>query len=289
MRETELSCLAPAKINLFLHVTGRRPDGYHLLQTAFRLLDRGDNLYFKIRHDNEIRRRPDLPGIPHDSDLIVRAARLLQSHAGCSLGADIVVDKILPMGGGLGGGSSDAATTLLALNHLWRLDVPRPELQTLALQLGADVPFFVFGETAWAEGVGEALRPLHLPPTWYVVIEPPAVVPTAEIFRTEELTRDTKPLIISGSSGGYIQSLIDSKGRNDLQPVACARYPVVQQALDALSRFGSPRMSGSGSCVFLPCGSAEAAGEAVEALKASWRIWSAPGLDEHPHKALAQG
>lgn len=289
MSERLLHCLAPAKINLFLHVTGRRADGYHLLQTAFRMLAHGDTLSFALRHDGEIRRLTGLPGVPPESDLTVRAARLLQARTGCRLGADISIDKCLPMGGGLGGGSSDAATALLALNHLWQLDVERAALQQWALQLGADVPFFVFGRTALAEGVGEALQPLVLPPAWYVVVEPPVAVPTAEIFSAGNLTRDTKPLKIPGSSAGITQQQLQDEGRNDLQPVACEKYPVIQQALDALSRFGAPRMTGSGACVFLPCGSAEQAQEVVSALSGAWRVWSAAALDVHPLAELARG
>lgn len=284
-----LDCPAPAKINLFLHVTGRRADGYHLLQTAFRMLDRGDRLSFRLRRDSEIHRTAEIPGVPAESDLTVRAARLLQERAGCTLGADIALTKVLPMGGGLGGGSSDAATVLLALNRLWQLDIDRATLQRWALTLGADVPFFVFGQTALAEGVGEELRPLSLPPSWYVVVEPPVSVPTVEIFREKGLTRDTKPLIITGSSTRNIREQIENEGRNDLQPVACAKYPVIQQALDDLSKYGSPRMSGSGACVFLPCGSADQAKHVVQALGLKWRAWSAEALDHHPLETWAQG
>lgn len=282
-----IHCLAPAKINLFLHVTGRRADGYHLLQTAFRMLDHGDTLSFKVRQDGQIRRLNDIPGVPTESDLIVRAARLLKTRTACALGADIRIDKQLPMGGGLGGGSSDAATTLLALNHLWQLRLPRHTLQTWALELGADVPFFIFGRTALATGVGETLQALALAPAWYVVLEPPASVPTAEIFSAKELTRDTKAIIIAGFAVAETEKALSQFGRNDLESVACNRYPVIEQALAALSRFGSPRMSGSGSCVFLPCESQAKAEKVVAALEADWKVWCAPALDQHPLLAWA--
>ncbi|MEN3110382.1 4-(cytidine 5'-diphospho)-2-C-methyl-D-erythritol kinase [Uliginosibacterium paludis] len=283
-----LHCPAPAKINLFLHVTGRRPDGYHLLQTAFRMIDRGDTLGFSLRQDGEIRRTRDIPGVPEETDLVVRAARLLQQKTGCRLGADIRLDKHLPMGGGLGGGSSDAATTLLALNRLWQLGCTRSELQTWSLALGADVPFFIFGETAWAEGVGEALRPLALPPAWYVIIEPPVSVPTPEIFRAKDLTRDTPMLIMPGFAAEQTNALLEQQGRNDLQKVACRLYPEVQSALDALGKFGAARMSGSGACVFLPCTSEQQAAGVAEAVRSEWRVWHAPSLDRHPMHAWVE-
>ena len=282
-----LLCPAPAKINLFLHVTGRRADGYHLLQTAFRMLDHGDTLGFRVRGDGSIQRLSEVPGVPAESDLIVRAARLLQSKTHCRLGVDLQVDKRLPMGGGLGGGSSDAATTLLALNHLWALDVPRSRLQSWALELGADVPFFVYGRTALAEGVGEELQPLNLSPSWYVVIEPPVSVPTVEIFSAKELTRDTEALRIAGFAVTETEQRLQ-QGRNDLEPVACSRYPVIQQALDALKPFGSPRMSGSGACVFLPCERQAAAETVVKILQAEWKVWCTPALDRHPLLAWAR-
>lgn len=282
-----LLCPAPAKINLFLHVTGRRPDGYHLLQTAFRMLDHGDSIGVRLRNDGEIHRINDIPGVPAESDLIVRAARLLQARTHCRLGADIRVDKHLPMGGGLGGGSSDAATTLLALNHLWALDVARSRLQSWALELGADVPFFVYGRTALAAGVGEELQPLELAPSWYVIIEPPASVPTAEIFCAKELTRDTEPLIIAGFAVAETEKRLN-QGRNDLEPVACSRYPVIQKALNALKPFGSPRMSGSGACVFLPCERQAEAETVVKILQAEWKVWCASALDKHPLLAWAR-
>lgn len=282
MTKELLNCPAPAKINLFLHVTGRRADGYHTLQTAFRMLDHGDRLDFRLREDGQIIRSNDVPGVPAEQDLVIRAARLLKEKTGTAWGAEITVTKNLPMGGGLGGGSSDAATTLLALNRLWQTGVHRAELQAWSLALGADVPFFIFGRSAMAEGVGEALSPLALPPAWYVVAEPPVSVPTVEIFRAKDLTRDTPPLIIAGSAVDETLQTFQRKARNDLQPVACRLYPEVQQALDALERFGQARMSGSGCCVFLECSNAEQAKTVVTGLQNTLKIWHATGLDEHP-------
>lgn len=235
---------APAKINLFLHIVGRRPDGYHLLQTAFRMLDWGDEITLQRRDDGLILRTSDVPGVPAESDLVVRAARALQAASGSRFGADIGVLKRIPMGGGLGGGSSDAASVLLALNRLWGCGLSRQALQDLGLKLGADVPFFIFGETAFAEGVGEALRPLAVPPAWYVVVAPPVSVPTAEIFSAKELTRDTEILIMQGFAA--------HKTRNDMQAVVCVKYPEVAESLEWLSQYGDARMSGSGACLFAP-------------------------------------
>jgi 4-diphosphocytidyl-2-C-methyl-D-erythritol kinase len=247
---------APAKLNLFLHVTGRRPDGYHELETVFQLIDLQDTLHLRRREDGAIRRIGALPGVPPEADLVVRAARRLQADAGTSLGADIALDKAIPMGGGLGGGSSDAATVLLALNRLWELDWPAERLAHLGLALGADVPFFLFGRTAYARGVGERLEALDLPPSWFVVVAPPVAVPTAGIFAAEDLTRNTEPLKLSGlSRDGRVW-----RGRNDLQPVVMRRFPAVAAALASLAGAARAaglepervRMSGSGSCVFSP-------------------------------------
>lgn len=268
---------APAKINLFLHVVGRRPDGYHLLQTAFHFLAHGDTLHFAPREDGDIRLLTPLPGVPPENDLTVRAARLLQAETGCTQGADIRVNKRLPLGGGLGGGSSDAATVLLALNHLWDTGVSRQRLQEIGLTLGADVPIFVYGHSAFAEGVGEALRPITPPPRHYLVVEPGVGVPTAAIFGAPELRRDT-PAIDP-------EQWQPAVGGNDLEPVACARFPAVAQALAAL-RLAAPdapvRMSGSGACVFAEFLSATEAEAANRRLPADLRRWLAPGLSEHP-------
>jgi 4-diphosphocytidyl-2-C-methyl-D-erythritol kinase len=246
MSGTLLHCPAPAKLNLFLHVTGRRADGYHLLQSAFQLIDRCDNLDFVSRDDGVIRRTNQIAGVPEDSDLIVRAARLLQSHTGSQYGADLTLHKILPMGGGLGGGSSDAATTLMALNHLWQCGLSRQELMELGLRLGADVPFFLFGRNAFAEGVGEILQEIETPDCWYVVIEPGVQIPTPAIFSSKDLTRDTKPVMMS-----VFPSAATNNWKNDLQTVAVTLFPQVDEVINWLKNFGDARMTGSGSCVFL--------------------------------------
>ena len=265
---------APAKLNLFLHVVGRRADGYHLLQSVFRLIDRADTVHLELRDDGRVVREGDLPGVPEDSDLTVRAARLLQARAPAGAGVNIRLDKILPLGGGLGGGSSDAATVLLALNHLWQVNLSRTTLQTLALELGADVPVFVFGQTAFAEGVGDILQPIEVPPAWYVVLTPPVQVPTAAIFAAPELTRDTPALKIAPFSAGA--------GRNDLQPVVVRRYPEVARHLEWLGRFGEARMTGSGACVFASFETEDAARNVLRQLPETMRGFVAQGLDRHP-------
>lgn len=270
---------APAKLNLFLHVVGRRDDGYHLLQTVFRLLDRGDALRFAPRDDGDVRLATPLPGVTPESDLTVRAARLLQLETGCRQGVEIAVDKRLPMGGGLGGGSSDAATVLLALNHLWHLGLSRQRLQEIGLTLGADVPVFVGGRNAFAEGVGEALQPLDLPPACYVVLEPPVAVPTAAIFGAPELKRDTAAM----RAADWVTGI----GINDLQAVAVARFPAVAEYLRWLGAHGPARMSGSGACVFAEFSSRSAAETVIGALPAGMRGWIAAGLDRHPLAGLA--
>ena len=270
-------CPAPAKLNLFLHVTGRRSDGYHLLQTAFQLIDRCDTLDFDVRADNVIRRTSDLAGVAHDSDLIVRAARLLQQATGCMLGADIAIEKRLPMGGGLGGGSSDAATTLLALNQLWQTGLSRTQLMQLALPLGADVPFFLFGRNAFAEGVGEKLGEILTPECWFVVIEPGVTVPTASIFGAPELTRNSKPVTLLDFSG--VPTYL---GRNDLQDVAIAMFPQIGAAMCWLNDFGLARMSGSGACVYAAFATKEQAETVVAAAVGKWQAWTAKSLHRHP-------
>ncbi|MFP5409743.1 MAG: 4-(cytidine 5'-diphospho)-2-C-methyl-D-erythritol kinase [Gammaproteobacteria bacterium] len=265
---------APAKLNLFLHVVGRRADGYHLLQSVFRFIDRSDAVYLTLRDDGRVVREGDLPGVPEVADLTVRAARLLQPYAPAGAGVGIRLEKVLPMGGGLGGGSSDAATVLLALNRLWQVNLTRTALQDLALQLGADVPVFVFGRTAFAEGVGEILQPADVPPAWYVVLTPPVAVPTAAIFAAPELTRDTPALKIAPFSAGA--------GRNDLQPVVVARYPEVARHLEWLGRFGEARMTGSGACVFASFDTEAAAHDVLRQLPPTMQGFVAQGLDRHP-------
>jgi len=249
---------APAKLNRFLHVTGRRPDGYHTLQTVFQFLSIHDNLAFELTGDGRIRQARPMAGVPEDRDLTVRAARLLQAVGRVTQGAVIHLEKRLPLGGGLGGGSSDAATTLLVLNQLWQLDLGVDRLAELGLQLGADVPVFVRGQAAWAEGVGEELTPVEVPEDWMVVLVPPVSVSTPAVFaefdRNADLTPVGPPLRIRDFRAG--------QGRNDLEPVVRRLYPEVDRALDWLAQHGDARMTGSGACLFLPVES-EALGQAV--------------------------
>ncbi|MED5606666.1 4-(cytidine 5'-diphospho)-2-C-methyl-D-erythritol kinase [Pseudomonas sp. JH-2] len=240
--QARLTLPAPAKLNLFLHVLGRRADGYHELQTLFQFLDHADELHFAPREDGQIRLHTEIPGVPHDSNLIVRAARQLQEQSGTGLGADIWLDKRLPMGGGIGGGSSDAATTLVGLNHLWQLGWDEDRLAALGLGLGADVPVFVRGRAAFAEGVGERLTPVELEEPWFLVVVPQVFVSTAEVFSDPELTRDTPPI--------KVRSLLGVDGRNDCQTVVEKRYPAVRNALMLLNKFTSARLTGTGACVF---------------------------------------
>ncbi|MBI1175655.1 MAG: 4-(cytidine 5'-diphospho)-2-C-methyl-D-erythritol kinase [Sideroxydans sp.] len=269
-----LSCPAPAKLNLFLHVVGRRADGYHLLQTLFRFVDFSDTLYFTLRADGVVHRVSELENVPQEQDLCVRAARLLQQETGCRLGVDIAVEKRIPMGGGLGGGSSDAATTLLALNRMWDLRLTRERLMQLGLQLGADVPVFVFGENAFAEGVGEKLQACPVEDAWYVVLFPPVQVPTGHIFTHPELTRDTISITI--------RALPMAQLRNDLQPVVCKLYPQVAQHLVWLQQFAPAMMTGSGACVFAAFAGEGQAREVLAQLPAGMRGVVAQGLKRHP-------
>ncbi|GLR14031.1 4-diphosphocytidyl-2-C-methyl-D-erythritol kinase [Chitinimonas prasina] len=265
---------APAKLNLFLHVIGRRSDGYHLLQTVFRLIDHGDTLHIAIDHSGEIVHENPLPGVPAEQDLIIRAARLLQQASGSRLGCRLRLDKRLPMGGGLGGGSSDAATTLMALNHLWGTRFSREQLQALGLQLGADVPVFIFGRDAFAEGVGEALQPICLPNQWYVVLIPPVSVPTAEIFSDPCLTRNSEPIIMA--------AFPNEQMHNDLQAVAVRKYPIIADHLAWLSQFGNAMMTGSGACVFAAFDTQVEAERVITALPATMQGFSAQSMMQHP-------
>ncbi|MDP1634994.1 MAG: 4-(cytidine 5'-diphospho)-2-C-methyl-D-erythritol kinase, partial [Gallionellaceae bacterium] len=264
---------------------GRRADGYHLLQTLFRFIDLNDTLHFTLRSDGEIRRIDALEGVPPEQDLCVRAARLLQQETGCGLGVDIALEKRIPMGGGLGGGSSDAATTLLALNRLWQLGLSRERLMQLGLTLGADVPVFVFGENAFAEGVGEHLRAYSLPEAWYVVLCPPVQVPTARIFAHPELTRNTISMTMRALPKGpdFRLGLLG----NDLQTVACGLYPEVAEHLAWLSRFAPALMTGSGACVFAEFATEAAAQAVLQQLPARMRGFVARGLQQHPLKDFA--
>lgn len=273
----KLTCLAPAKLNLFLHVVGRRPDGYHLLQTLFRFISLHDTLHFSSREDGAVNRTNRIEGVTEDQDLCVRAARLLKSETGCRLGVDITLEKYIPMGGGLGGGSSDAATTLIALNRLWQLGLSRERLMQLGLSLGADVPVFVFGENAFAEGVGEQLKAYPLPEAWYVVLFPPVHVPTAQVFSHPELTRDTVSITMRALESRQKQQL-----RNDLQSVVCTLYPEVANYLAWLNSFGAARMTGSGACVFAEFASQSQAEVVLQKLPQEMRGVVAQGLAKHP-------
>lgn len=266
---------APAKLNLFLHVTGRRADGYHLLQTVFRFIDRADHLRFEPRRDGQIVLATPIPGVPADSDLTVRAARLLQQATGCRQGATLHLDKQLPMGGGLGGGSSDAATVLLALNHLWQTGLNRPQLQQIGLSLGADVPVFVHGRNTFAEGIGETFTDVALPPASYLVLHPPAHVPTAAIFGAAELCRDTPAM--------HPADWLPGIGHNDLEAVACAKFPAVATHLAWLKqRNPNAMMTGSGACVFATFPTRNEAEAVLASLPDGMTGWVADGLDEHP-------
>jgi 4-diphosphocytidyl-2-C-methyl-D-erythritol kinase len=271
---------APGKLNLFLHVLGRRADGMHELQTVYRLIEPGDQVGIRLRADAEIRFR----GVYGEENLCVRAARLLQQATGCALGADLELRKQLPVGGGLGGGSSDAATVLLVLNRYWKLDLKRADLMALGLRLGADVPAFVFGRSAWGEGVGERLRALELDPAWYLVLTPQVPVSTKEIFSDAALTRGTKPLKMS--------PFLSGQGRNDLEPVAVRRYPEIAEHLAWLKEHGprgafAPRMTGSGACVFAEFPREEDANALHSELPAALRGFVARGLARHPLYELA--
>ena len=277
---------APAKLNLFLHVVGRRPDGYHLLQSVFTLIDHCDRLRFRVRGDGIIGRVNDLPGVPAEEDLVVRAAAALKAATGTPLGVDIEIDKRIPMGGGLGGGSSDAATTLIALDRLWATSVGQARLATLGASLGADVPFFLFGRNAWVEGIGERLHPIEIPLRWYAILAPPQAVATRLVFAAPELTRNTEALKMedfSARSGeGFLGGSEGSRVRNDLEPVVVSRYPVVAQHLAWLSRHGNARMTGSGSCVFASFERREDAMAVIDALPEGMKGFIARGLESHP-------
>ncbi|MFJ1467484.1 4-(cytidine 5'-diphospho)-2-C-methyl-D-erythritol kinase [Massilia orientalis] len=288
------NCPAPAKLNLFLHVVGRRPDGYHLLQSVFQLIDRSDTLHFDLRSDERIVRTTDVPGVPEEQDLIVRALRALQAeyqrrHGRLPPGIDVAVEKCLPMGGGLGGGSSDAATALMAANHLWQAGLTDAELIALGLPLGADIPFFLFGATAFAEGVGEALQAVPGPDCWYVVIEPGVSVPTVAIFTATDLTRNTKAITISDFSRRHVESNdLIGFGKNDLQDVAARLFPPVAEAIEWLGGYGAARMTGSGSCVFCAFSTEHEAEQVLKHVPARWRAWKAKALQRHPMKMLLQ-
>jgi 4-diphosphocytidyl-2-C-methyl-D-erythritol kinase len=282
---------APAKLNLFLHITGRYADGYHALQTIFQLIDHCDRIGVAVREDGRIERPTGAQEIPPEQDLVVRAARLLQRHTGVSLGADLHVLKHIPTGGGLGGGSSDAATVLLVLNDLWRTQRPREELARLGLMLGADVPVFVRGESAWGEGRGEQLEPMSLPERWFLVIHPGVSVSTAEVFQAPELTRNSPILTIRAFSAAHAS--------NVCEPVVRARHPEVAEALDWLAAqvqsqdpnraaVSGARMSGTGSCIFAAFDRWEAAERVAARVPDQWRCFVARGLNRSPLHAMLQ-
>lgn len=276
---------APAKLNLVLHVTGRRADGYHLLETVFRFIDHADAVGVCATDDRRIERVVDLPGVPEDDDLSVRAARALQAATGCRRGARLALRKRIPQGGGLGGGSSDAATVLIALNHLWGTGLSRERLQAIALPLGADVPVFVYGRTALARGIGEVLEPIEAEPAWYVVLVPPVAVATRDVFNAPELTRNAPPVTISGSSGARFRFPL-APGRNDLEPVVTRRFEAVATHLAWLRQQGPAGMSGSGACVFAAFAT-EAEARAVFARRPPpMQGFVAAGLDRHPLAGL---
>lgn len=279
MSLVSLSLPAPAKLNLFLHVTGRRPDGYHTLQTLFQFLDIADTLDFTLRADGQIRLQSELAGVSSEDNLITRAARLLQQHTGTAQGADIILHKRLPMGGGLGGGSSDAATTLVGLNHLWQTGTSLQELAALGLRLGADVPVFVLGKAAWAEGVGEQLTAVELDEPWYLVIVPDCQVSTAEIFSDQRLTRDTQAITLA--------AFREQGGRNDCLPVAEARYPAIRNALILLNNYCEAKMTGTGSCVFGAFPNQREADKVRARLPATLQSFVARGRNSSPlHQML---
>jgi len=276
-----VDCAAPAKLNLFLHVIGRRDDGYHLLQSVFQLIDLHDTLHFRLRQDQAIVRSTEIDGVAAEQDLTVRAARLLQTEARARgldvAGVEIAIEKRLPMGGGIGGGSSNAATTLIALNQLWGTGLSRAELMRLGLALGADVPFFLGGGNAFVEGVGGQLTPIQTPERWFGLIHPGVSVPTPLIFQSPELTRDSKVVKIADFS-----DRLPGFGRNDLQAVAARAFPPVADALDWLSHRANARMTGSGAGVFATFASESDADTTLRQVPATWRAWKAKALALHP-------
>ncbi|MDQ3773047.1 MAG: 4-(cytidine 5'-diphospho)-2-C-methyl-D-erythritol kinase [Pseudomonadota bacterium] len=265
---------APAKVNLFLHILGRRPDGYHELQTVFQFAGLCDTLFFELRKDGEVRRTTDLPGVAPEADLVVRAARLLQSQTGTRIGADIGVTKRIPTGAGLGGSSSDAATTLMALDHLWGAGLSSPELQSIGRRLGADVPIFLHGQATWAEGIGERFTPISLDEPWYLLIRPDLEVSTAAVFNDPDLTRNTSPITIARFLAG--------EGRNDCEPVVRARYPEIGAALDWLGERAHARLTGTGSCVFGAFPSEAEARAVLTELPRRWGGFVAEGRNRSP-------
>lgn len=269
---------APAKLNLFLHITGRRNDGYHLLQTVFQFLDYADEITLSLRNDGDIVRLTDVPGVPAEQDLMVRAAQILKAHTGITKGVDISINKKLPMGGGLGGGSSDAATILLGLNTLWQCHLAENELAKLGLQLGADVPIFVHGQAAWAEGVGEDIQAINIPEPWYLVVRPNVNISTAELFSDKRLTRDCEPI--------KIPHFLAGAGGNVFEPIARNKYPDVDEAMHWLSQYGQAKLTGTGSCIFAEFSDEETAKYALDQLPGQWSGFIAKGINISPLKKM---
>ncbi len=270
----KLSLPAPAKLNLFLHICGRRDDGYHDLQTVFQFLDYNDTLEFQLRQDNQINVTPALAGIKPQDNLIYRAASALQAASKEKLGVDITLHKKLPMGGGIGGGSSDAATTLVALNQLWQTSLNKQALQQIGLKLGADVPIFIHGQSAWAEGIGERLQAIELPEPWYLVLIPPCHVSTAEIFSHQQLTRNTPAIRIA--------AFLESGGRNDCETLVKKLYPEIEIALNWLTQFSPAQMTGTGACVFAQFASKDEANAVLRQVPESLQGFIAKGVNQSP-------
>ena len=275
----QITISAPAKLNLFLHITGQREDGYHLLQTVFQFLDYADTIQLSLREDSHIYRVSNLDGVPAEEDLVVKAARLLQKQCDNQLGVDISVEKVLPMGGGLGGGSSNAASVLVALNHLWGCGLSQQKLMDLGVQLGADVPVFIFAQSAWAEGVGEDLKSVDLPEKWFLVLKPQINVSTAKVFANPQLQRDCSTITIRDFLAGQTQSI----GNVCEKPVR-GMYPEVDEALTDLAQYGESKLTGTGACVFAAFDDQEQAEKALSELSKKWDGFVAKGMNQTPLK-----
>ena len=285
-----LTLPSPAKLNLFLHITGRRSDGYHELQTAFQLLDFGDSVELNTRSDNKIVSLESLKGVPDEDNIVIRAAKLLQkqqSDKNTVLGADIKINKQIPMGGGLGGGSSNAASTLLGLNYLWKMGLSNDQLAEIGLNLGADVPVFIYGQNSFGEGIGERLQPLVLPKYWFTVIKPPVSVPTAEIFLHSQLTRDTVTIRIAAVFEHLQTPDLAKELRNDCENIVRSEYPEISEALDWLNGLSTARLTGTGACIFARFASLAEAEAVLAEMPASYTGFIAQGTDRSTaHQAL---
>ena len=269
-----LSLAAPAKLNLFLHILSRRQDGYHEIQTLFQLLDYGDTLSFSLRKDGQLKLSPAIETIAHNDNLIIKAAKKLQAITKTHLGADIQLEKRLPLGGGLGGGSSDAATTLVALNHLWQTGLTASDLAHLGLDLGADVPVFIHGRSAWAEGIGERLQTVVVPEHWYLVVNPNCSVSTAQIFSCQQLTRSTPPITVAG--------FLENGGNNDCTATVTRLYPEVAEAMSWLNQHATAQLTGTGACLFAAFPTKLAAESILRKLPAKWQGFVAKGINRSP-------